>query len=84
MSTQTIETLSQRVIELISDQHDVAANQITLESQFVADLAFDSLDRVEFMMEIEEEFDIAVPDELIENIITVRNAVETIQRLISA
>ncbi len=81
MSTQTIETLSQRVIELISTHHDIPKEQISLDSQFVADFGFDSLDKVEFMMNVEEEFDIAVPDEKADMITTVRDAVQAIQNL---
>lgn len=82
MSTQTAETLSRRVIEIISNQMDIPEEQISLDSQFVADLGFDSLDRVEFVMQTEEEFDIAVPDEAGDTIITVRDAVRVIQNLI--
>lgn len=83
MSTQTTEAVSQRVIELVSRQVDIPKENISLDSQFVADLGFDSLDVVEFVMNVEEEFNIAVPDEESEAILTVRNAVQTIQRLMS-
>ena len=63
MATQTTETLSQQVIELVSRQIDIPKEQISLDSQFGTDLGFDSLDMVEFDMLVEEEFDIAVPDE---------------------
>jgi len=83
MSTQTLETLSQRVIDLISSHHDIPKEQISLNSQFAADLGFDSLDQVEFVMNVEEEFDITVSDEIAETISTVQDAVQEIQRLIS-
>ncbi len=83
MSTQTTETLSQRVIELVSRQVDIPKARISLDSQFTADLGFDSLDLVEFVMTVEDEFDIAVPDEVHEKIVTVRNAVKAIEKLIS-
>lgn len=83
MSTQTTETLSQQVIELVSSQIDIPKEQISLDSQFVADLGFDSLDLVEFVMLVEEEFDIVVPDEESETINTVRDAVQAIQKSIS-
>ena len=82
MSTQTIETLSQRVVELVSSHHDISKEHISLDSEFVADLGFDSLDQVEFVMNIEEEFDIAVPDDEAERIKTVRDAIQAIQKLI--
>jgi acyl carrier protein len=83
MSTQTTEALSQQVIELVSSYIDIPKTQISLDSHFVADLGFDSLDRVEFVMLVEEEFDIAVPDEVSETINTVRDAVQAVQKLIS-
>lgn len=82
MSTQTTETLTRQVIELVSCQIDIPKEQISLDSQFVADLGFDSLDIVEFVMLVEEEFDIVVPDDESETINTVRDAVQTIQKSI--
>ena len=81
MSIQTIETLSQRVIELVCIQIDIPKEQVSLDSQFVADLGFDSLDLVEFVMLVEDEYDISVPDEVKDAIVTVRDAVEVIQKL---
>ena len=83
MSTQTTKTLSQRVIELAGSQVDIPKEQISLDSQFVADLGFDSLDFVEFVMVIEEEFDIAVPSEESDKILTVQDAIQAIHKLIS-
>ena len=81
MSRDTTETLSQHVIELVSSQIHIPKEQISLDSQFMADLGFDSLEVVEFIMTVEEEFDIAVPDEVSETINTVRDAVQAIQKL---
>jgi acyl carrier protein len=83
MSAQTTETLSQRVIELVSHRVDIPKEQIALDSQFTTDLGFDSLDLVEFVMTVEEEFDITVPDEESQTILTVRDAIQAIQKLIS-
>ena len=83
MSMQTTEALNHKVTELVSIQNDIPEEQISLDSQFAADLGFDSLDQVEFVMLVEEEFDIAVPDEVSEKIYTVRDAVQTIQKLLS-
>ena len=83
MSMQTTETLSQRVIELVSIQIDIPKDQISLDSQFMADLGFDSLDLVEFVMLVEDEFDISVSDEESDKIITVQDAVEAIQKLMA-
>lgn len=83
MSTQTTEALNQGVIRLVSDQMSIPKEEISLDSQFMADLGFDSLDIVEFVMTIEEEFNISVPDEESEAIMTVRDAVRAIQKSIS-
>ncbi|MHC5190700.1 MAG: acyl carrier protein [Planctomycetota bacterium] len=82
MSAQTTETLNQRIIELAADQVSIPAEQVSLDSQFTADLGYDSLDQVEFVMTIEEEFDIIVPDEEAEKIATVGAAVQAIQKLL--
>ncbi|MCP4713163.1 MAG: acyl carrier protein [Planctomycetes bacterium] len=79
MLTQTTDTLNEQVIELISIHHDVPQEQISLDSHFVADLGFDSLALVEFVMLVEDEFNIVVPDEVSEKIHTVRDAVQAIQ-----
>ncbi len=71
------------MIELVSSQIDISKEQISLDSQFVADLGFDSLDFVEFVMLVEDEFDIVVPDEESATINTVRDAVQAIQKSIS-
>lgn len=83
MPTQTLDQIGQTVIELISEKHNIPKEQITLDSQFVADLGFDSLDQVEFVMTVEDQFDISVPDEIAEKIQTVHDAVKEIQKLVS-
>ena len=83
MTSQAVETLTQQVTDLLHTHHDIPKEYITLDSQFIADFGFDSLDKVEFMMTVEEEFDIAVPDEEAEKITTVRQAVQAIHKLIS-
>ncbi len=71
------------MVELVNSLIDIPKEQISLDSQFVADLGFDSLDFVEFVMLVEDEFDIVVPDEESETINTVRDAVQAIQKSIS-
>ncbi len=83
MATQTAETVSQQVIELASNQSGIPQEQISLDSQFITDLGFDSLDLAEFVMMVEDKFDIAVPDEEAETIRTVRDAVQAIQKLMA-
>ena len=83
MSTQTTETVTQKVIEIISNQMDIPEEQISLDSQFIADLGFDSLDVMEFLMSVEDEFEITIPDDQSEKISTVRDAIQEIQEAIS-
>lgn len=82
MSSQTTEILEHKVKELAGSQVDMPAEKVTLDSQFEADLGYDSLDYVEFIMTVEEEFDIEVSDEIRDTVLSVRNAVEAIQKLI--
>ncbi len=64
-----------RVIDIVADQLGVGKEKITLETSFVEDLGADSLDTVELVMELEEEFDINIPDEAAEKIRTVGEVV---------
>lgn len=68
---------------MIVNQLGVDENNITTESSFVDDLNADSLDMVELVMAMEQEFDISIPDEVAEKVSTVGDAVEHIKGLIS-
>ncbi|MEN6309453.1 MAG: acyl carrier protein [Anaerohalosphaeraceae bacterium] len=83
MSTQTTDARGQQVIELVSSHMDIPKEKISLDSQFAADLGFDSLDMIEFVMLVEDQFDISVPDKESETIVSVRDAVRAIEKLIS-
>lgn len=72
-------SVMERVVEIISAQMGVGKEQITPETSFVNDLGADSLDTVELVMELEEEFDITIPDEDAEQIQTVGQAVKYIE-----
>ncbi len=63
-----------RLKEIITDRLDVEADQIVPEASFVEDLGADSLDLVELIMGIEEEFDIEIPDEDAEKLTSVGEA----------
>ncbi len=67
-----------KVIEIVSEQLGVSADEIKMETSFVNDLGADSLDTVELVMEFEDEFDINIPDEDAEKIQTVGDAVKYI------
>ena len=62
-------------IDIVADQLGVDKEKITLETSFVDDLGADSLDTVELVMELEEEFDINIPDDAAEKILTVQDAI---------
>jgi acyl carrier protein len=68
--------LFERVKQIIVEQLGVDEEQVTLDASFVDNLGADSLDIVELVMTLEEEFDLEIPDEDAENITTVGSAVE--------
>lgn len=69
----------EKIKEVIADVLDYSADQITEDSTFVDDLGADSLDVVQIVMQLEDIFGIQIPDESIENIETVGDAVKQIQ-----
>ncbi|MFM7130062.1 MAG: acyl carrier protein [bacterium] len=73
-----MEQIEERVKEIVSEQMNVAKDQVTREAAFTTDLGADSLDQVELVMELEEEFGITIPDEAAEKITTVGQAIDYI------
>jgi acyl carrier protein len=69
----------EKVKKIIADKLDIEEDKITPESSFLDDLGADSLDIVELIMELEEEFGIEIPDEDAEKIRTVADAVKYIE-----
>lgn len=69
----------ERVKEIIVEQLDVEEDKVTMEASFREDLEADSLDVVELVMELEDEFDLEIADEEAENINTVGDAVKFIE-----
>ncbi|MDO4705517.1 acyl carrier protein [Allofranklinella schreckenbergeri] len=65
-----------RVKKIIAEQLGVEESQVTNEKSFVTDLGADSLDTVELVMALEDEFDIEIPDEDAEKITTVQAAID--------
>jgi acyl carrier protein len=68
-------TIEQKVKNIIADQLGVGEEEIKATSSFIEDLGADSLDIVELVMAMEEEFEVEIPDEEAENIKTVQDAV---------
>ncbi len=73
-----------RVKAIVVEQLGVEADQVTPQSKFVEDLGADSLDVVELVMALEEEFDLEIPDEDAEKIATVGEAVKYVERHVEA
>jgi len=73
-----------KVISIVAEQMGVDKSQITRNTSFVNDLNADSLDTVELVMELEDEFETSIPDEDAEKIQTVGQAVEFIMKATSA
>ena len=73
-------SVSERVIDIVADQLGVEKEKISPETSFVNDLGADSLDTVELVMELEEEFDINIPDDAAEKIQTVGQAIDFIEK----
>lgn len=73
-----------RVISIVIDNFvdESADHEITRETSFFNDLNADSLDTVEFVMALEEEFDLEIPDEVTEKITTVGEAVDEIMKVL--
>lgn len=73
--------VEERVTGIISEQLSLREEDVTLEARFVDDLGADSLDIVELIMEMEEEFDVEIPDEDIEKMLSVKDVVTYIKKL---
>ncbi|MCH7702096.1 MAG: acyl carrier protein [Planctomycetes bacterium] len=74
------EEIEDKVIAIVSEQLSVDKAEIKRETSFVDDLNADSLDTVELVMELEDEFDLSIPDEDAEKLQTVGSAIEYIEQ----
>ena len=72
--------IEQRVVEIVSENLGVSKESVTRQTRFIEDIGADSLDIVELVMELEEEFEITIPDEQAEKIKTVGEAIDYIER----
>ncbi len=73
-------SVEERVVDIVAEQLGVSKDKVARDTSFVNDLGADSLDQVELVMELEEEFDINIPDDAAEKIQTVGQAVEYIEK----
>lgn len=76
-------SIESKVIEIVANQLSLREDEIRADSRFVDDLGADSLDIVELIMEMEEEFDIEIPDEDVENMTTVKDVVDYCAKLVA-
>ena len=75
-----MEEIQSKVIQIISEQLGKDESEIQMNSHFIEDLDADSLDTVELVMALEEEFEIDIPDDAAEKIQTVGQAIEFIEQ----
>lgn len=73
------EEVFEKIKEIIVEQLGVAETSVTMEASFIDDLGADSLDIVELVMALEEEFDLEIPDSDAEKVVTVGDVVEYIK-----
>ena len=71
-------SVDERVKNIVAEQLGIGVDEISNESSFIDDLGADSLDTVELVMALEEEFDVEISDEQAENISTVQSAIDYI------
>jgi acyl carrier protein len=69
----------ERIVAVIADKLDIPAEDVAEESKFVEDLNADSLDQVELIMALEDEYDITIPDEDAQKIVSVKDALDYIE-----
>ncbi len=73
-------SVEEKIKKIICEQLEVSEKDVVPEASFVDDLGADSLDQVELIMAMEEEFDISISDEEAEKITTVRDAIEYVEQ----
>jgi acyl carrier protein len=73
-------SIEEKIKKIICEQLEVSEEDVVPEASFVDDLGADSLDQVELIMAMEEEFGISISDEEAEKIVTVRDAIEYVEK----
>ncbi len=79
----TPQAIEEKVIQIVAEQMSVDKTEITRSTSFVNDLNADSLDTVELVMELEDEFDLTIPDDAAEKLKTVGEAIDYIKQQLS-
>ena len=79
----TMSEIDSRVKAIIVEKFGVSESEVTPEANFTNDLSADSLDRVELIMEIEDEFGISIPEDAAEKIATVGDAVKFVEEMVA-
>lgn len=74
----------EKVKKILSEQLEIEEDKITIDSNLVEDLKADSLDIVELIMDLEQEFDLEIPDEDLPKVNSVRDVVEYIENKLGA
>ena len=77
-------SIEEKVKELIVQQLGVSESEVVPEAKFIDDLGADSLDLVELVMALEDEYGIDIPDEDVEKIVTVGDAIKYLQERVQA
>jgi len=77
---EKLKEITEKVKQIIAEQLGVEESEVTPSASFVDDLGADSLDTVELVMALEENFDIEIPDEAAEKIRTVQDAIDYIDK----
>lgn len=79
MANKNTSSIEARVKKIIADKFSIENKEVTPHANFTSDLGADSLDMVELIMDFEKEFNVAIPDEQAEKIITVAEAIAYIK-----
>ena len=76
-----VEAIEEKIKEIIAEKLDISLEQVTDEAKVIDDLGADSLDVVELIMTLEDEFGIEISDEDAEELVTVRSAIDFMKSL---
>jgi acyl carrier protein len=80
LEERIVASVEDRVIQIVCEELAVSRDQVKRETSFIEDIGADSLDIVELVMKLEDEFEITIPDDQAEKIKTVGEAIDHIQK----